>query len=276
MLEGDLMTPAIITAAICGAETTREMTPHLPITAAELAEEALRCREAGAAVIHLHVRRDDGSPTQDRALFQKAIDAIRARCDIIIQTSTGGAVGMTADERAQPLECGPEMASLNAGSLNFGDDVFLNPFPLVREFARRMREKKIRPELECYDAGHVDSCLWLQAQGVIDGPGHFDFVLGVRGGMAASEENLRFLISKLPAGATFNVAGIGRHQMAMAELSLKLGGHARCGLEDNIYLSKGVLAKGSYELVAKVAELASAAGRSVATPAQARAMLGLA
>jgi 3-keto-5-aminohexanoate cleavage enzyme len=270
------MTPAIITAAICGAETTREMTPHLPITAAELAEEALRCREAGAAVIHLHVRRDDGSPTQDRALFQKAIDAIRARCDIIIQTSTGGAVGMTADERAQPLECGPEMASLNAGSLNFGDDVFLNPFPLVREFARRMREKKIRPELECYDAGHVDSCLWLQAQGVIDGPGHFDFVLGVRGGMAASEENLRFLISKLPAGATFNVAGIGRHQMAMAELSLKLGGHARCGLEDNIYLSKGVLAKGSYELVAKVAELASAAGRSVATPAQARAMLGLA
>ena len=267
--------PAILTAAICGAETTRAMTPYLPITADELAEEAARCREAGAAVIHLHVRRDDGAPTQDRALFQKAIDAIRARCDVIIQTSTGGAVGMTADERAQPLECGPEMASLNAGSLNFGDDVFLNPFPLVREFARRMREKKIMPELECYDAGHVDSCLWLQAQGVIDGPGHFDFVLGVRGGMAASEENLRFLISKLPAGATFNVAGIGRHQMTMAELSLKLGGHARCGLEDNIYLSKGVLAKGSHELVSRVAGLARAAGRSVATPAEARALLRL-
>ncbi len=251
------------------------MTPHLPITADELAEEAARCREAGAAVVHLHVRRDDGSPTQDRALFQKAIDAIRARCDIIVQTSTGGAVGMTADERAQPLECGPEMASLNAGSLNFGDDVFLNPFPLVREFARRMREKKILPELECYDAGHVDSCLWLQSQGVIDGPGHFDFVLGVRGGMAASEENLRFLISKLPAGATFNVAGIGRHQMAMAELSLKLGGHARCGLEDNIYLSKGLLAKGSFELVGRVADLARAAGRSIATPAQARELLRL-
>jgi 3-keto-5-aminohexanoate cleavage enzyme len=268
-------TPAIVTAAICGAETTREMTPYLPITADELGEEAARCQAAGASVVHLHVRRDDGSPTQDKELFARAIAAIRKRCDIIVQTSTGGAVGMTADERAQPLECGPEMASLNAGSLNFGDDVFLNPFPLVREFARRMREKKIVPELECYDAGHVDSCLWLQSQGVIDAPGHFDFVLGVRGGMAATEENLRFLISKLPAGATFNVAGIGRHQLGMAALSLRLGGHARCGLEDNIYLSKGVLAKGSYELVAQVAALAREAGRTVATPAQARQLLGI-
>ena len=194
---------------------------------------------------------------------------------MIIQTSTGGAVGMSADERAQPLECGPEMASLNAGSLNFGDDVFLNPFPVVREFARRMREKKIVWELECYDAGHVDSCLLLAKEGVLDLPAHFDFVLGVRGGMAASEENLRFLISKLPAGCTFNVAGIGRHQLPMAALSLRLGGHARCGLEDNVYLSKGVLAKGSFELVAAVAQLARDAGRSVSTVSQARAFLRL-
>src|SRR5262245_30719646 len=235
--------PAIITAAICGAETTRAMTPYLPISPVELGEEAARCAEAGASVIHLHVRRLDGSPTQDRALFAQAIDEIRKRCDVIVQTSTGGAVGMSADERAQPLECNPEMASLNAGSLNFGEDVFLNPFPLVREFARRMREKKIVPELECYDAGHVEACLWLQKEGVIDAPGHFDFVLGVRGGLGASEENLKFLLSKLPKGASFNVAGVGRHQLPMAELSLKLGGHARCGLEDNIYLSKGVLAK---------------------------------
>ncbi|HEY4730413.1 MAG TPA: 3-keto-5-aminohexanoate cleavage protein, partial [Myxococcales bacterium] len=153
--------PAIITAAICGAETTREMTPHLPLTADELAEEAVRCEEAGASVIHLHVRREDGTPTQDRGLFQKALDAIRRRTDVIVQTSTGGAVGMTADERAQPLECAPppEMATLNAGSLNFGDDVFLNPFPLVREFARRMREKGVAYELECYDVGHVEACL---------------------------------------------------------------------------------------------------------------------
>jgi len=267
--------PAIITAAICGAETTRAMTPHLPITADELAEEAARCSAAGATVIHLHVRNDDGSPTQDRALFDKAIRAIRARCDIIVQTSTGGAVGMSAEERAQPLDCGPEMASLNAGSLNFGEEVFLNPFPLVREFAKRMRERKIVPELECYDAGHVDSCLLLAKEGVIELPAHFDFVLGVRGGMAASEENLRFLISKLPAGCSFNVAGIGRHQLGMAALSLQLGGHVRCGLEDNIYLSKNVLAKGSWELVGKVADLVRAAGRTVATAAQARQLLRL-
>jgi 3-keto-5-aminohexanoate cleavage enzyme len=265
--------PAILTAAICGAETTRAQTPYLPITADELAEEAAKCAAAGASIVHLHVRKDDGTPTQDRALFDKAIRAIRARCDLIVQTSTGGAVGMSADERAQPLECGPDMASLNAGSLNFGDDVFLNPFPMVREFARRMREKGIVPELECYDAGHVESCAMLAAEGAIDLPAHFDFVLGVRGGLGASEENLRFLLGKLPPGCTFSVAGVGRHQLPMAELSLRLGGHARCGLEDNIYLSKGVLAKGSWELVARVAELARAAGREVATPAHARKLL---
>jgi 3-keto-5-aminohexanoate cleavage enzyme len=218
------VTPAILTAAICGAETTRAQTPYLPITADELAEEAAACASAGASVIHLHVRKDDGTPTQDRALFDKAIRAIRARCDVIVQTSTGGAVGMSAEERAQPLECAPDMASLNAGSLNFGDEVFANPFPLVREFARRMREKRIVPELECYDAGHVDSCLLLAQEGAIDLPAHFDFVLGVPGGMAASEQNLRFLISKLPEGCTFSVAGIGRHQLPMAELSLRAGG----------------------------------------------------
>jgi 3-keto-5-aminohexanoate cleavage enzyme len=273
-----MSTPAIITAAICGAETTREQTPYLPITAEELGEEAAKCRAAGASVIHLHVRRADGSPAQDKALFQKALDEIRKRTDVIVQTSTGGAVGMSADERAQPLDCTPppEMATLNAGSLNFGDDVFLNPFPIVREFAKRMRARKIVYELECYDVGHVEACLRLAQEGVIELPAHFDFVMGVRGGIGASEENLRFLISKLPGGSTFNVAGIGRYQLPMAELSLKLGGHARCGLEDNVYLSKGVLAKGSYELVAKVAEASKSLGREVATPQQAREILRLA
>jgi 3-keto-5-aminohexanoate cleavage enzyme len=269
--------PAIITAAICGAETTREQTPYLPITAEELGIEAEKCRAAGASVIHLHVRKPDGSPAQDRELFQKALDEIRRRTDVVIQTSTGGAVGMTADERAQPLDCTPppEMATLNAGSLNFGDDVFLNPFPIVREFAKRMRARKIVYELECYDVGHVEACLRLAQEGVIELPAHFDFVMGVRGGIQASEENLRFLISKLPVGSTFNVAGLGRMQLPMAEMSLKLGGHARCGLEDNIYLSKGVLAKGSFELVSKVADAAKAIGREVATPQQARELLRL-
>src|SRR5947208_7696377 len=165
--------PAVLTAAICGAETTRAQTPYLPISAQELAVEAERCVAAGASVIHLHVREGDGTPTQDRALFDKAIRAIRARCDVIVQTSTGGAVGMSAEERAQPLDCQPEMATLNAGSLNFGDDVFLNPFPMVREFASRMRNRRIVPELECYDAGHVESCIQLAKDGVIDLPAHF-------------------------------------------------------------------------------------------------------
>src|SRR5207253_9271016 len=251
-------------------ETTRAQTPYLPIAADELAAEAERCAAAGASVIHLHVRKDDGSPTQDRGLFDKAIRAIRARSDVIVQTSTGGAVGMSAEERAQPLDCRPEMATLNAGSLNFGDDVFLNPFPMVREFARRMRERGIVPELECYDAGHVESCVQLAKDGVIELPAHFDFVLGVRGGPGASEENLRFLLSKLPDGCSFSVAGIRRHQPPIAGLSLRLGGHARCGLEDNIYLSKGTLAKGSFELVAQLAQFARAAGRAVATLSQAR------
>src|SRR2546421_11034118 len=171
--------PAVLTAAICGAETTREQTPYLPITADELAAEAERCAQAGASVIHLHVRNDDGSPTQDRALFEKAIRAIRARCEVIVQTTTGGAVGMSAEERAQPLLCDPEMATLNAGSLNFGEDVFLNPFPMVREFARRMRERRIVPELECYDAGHVESCLALAGEGTDAGPAPSPVVLGV-------------------------------------------------------------------------------------------------
>src|SRR5256885_4258277 len=192
--------PAILTAAICGAETTRAQTPYLPITAEELAVEAERCVAARASVIHLHVRKDDGSPSQDRTLFDRAIRGIRARCDVIVQTSTGGAVGMSAEERAQPLDCNPEMATLNAGSLNFGEDVFLNPFPMVREFAARMREKRIVPELECYDVGHVESCLWLAGQGGLDLPAHFDFVMGVRGGIAATDEDLRFLAGKLSPG----------------------------------------------------------------------------
>src|SRR2546421_9514976 len=165
------------------------------------------------------------------------------------------------------------MATLNGGSLNFGDDVFMTPFPMVGGSARRMRERGIVPELECYDAGHVESCLALAKEGVIEMPAHFDFVLGVRGGLGASKENLEFLRGKLPQGCSFSVAGIGRHQLPMAELSLRLGGHARCGLEDNVYLSKGVLAKGSYELVARLPPKARAAGRSVATPAQARELL---
>ena len=273
------MTPYLITAAMVGAETTREQTPYLPISAEEIGEEAARCREAGAVMVHIHVRKPDGTPSQETELFRAAVREIRKRCDILVQTSTGGAVGMDVDERCGPLRLTggdrPDMATRTTGSVNFGDEVFSNPRPLVREIARRIRELGIRPEIECFDAGMVEEADALAREGLVDLPAHYDFVLGVPGALGATERALDFLISSLPARSSFTVAGVGRHQLPMAELAAHKGGHGRVGLEDNIYLSKGVLAKGSWELVAEAARRARAAGRDVATPAQARELLRL-
>jgi len=266
----------ILTAAIVGAEVTREQTPHLPITAQEMADEAARCREAGAAIIHLHVRNPDGSPSQSRELFAEAIAAIRAKTDVIVQTSTGGAVGMSLDERAQPLLCRPEMATLNCGTLNFGNDVFVNTRPEIRELARRIREAGSIPELECYEVGHIDEALALLKEGLLDAPLHFQFVLGVPGGIGAREDVIRFMAAQLPEGSTWGVAAVGRHQQPMTEAAIRLGGNARVGLEDNIYMSKGVLAEGSAPLVARAAAYARSVGREPVTPARAREILGLA
>lgn len=265
----------ILTAAIVGAEITREQTPYLPITSEEIAEEAVRCRAAGASVIHLHVRTSDGRPSQDTRLFQEAIDAIRRRTDVIIQTSTGGAVGMSIEERCGPLECRPEMATLNCGTLNFGSDVFVNTRPQIREIMRRIRAAGSIAELECYEVGHLDEALALVKEGLLDGPLHFQFVLGVPGGIGAREEVLRFLVSQVPTGATWGCAAVGRHQRPMTELALRLGGHARVGLEDNIFLEKGVLAEGSAPLVARAAEYARTLGREPVVPERARTLLGL-
>lgn len=265
----------ILTAAIVGAEITRAQTPHLPITAQEIADEAARCREAGAAVIHLHVRDDDGSPTQSRERFAEAIEEIRAKTDCIIQVSTGGAIGMSIDERAQPLGCRPEMATLNCGTLNFGDDVFINTRPQIRDLAARLHASGAVAELECYEVGHVEEALLLVDRGVVARPLHFQFVMGVPGGIGATEQNLRFLVSLVPADATWAVAAVGRHQQTMTELAMRLGGHARVGLEDNIYLSKGVLSEGSAPLVARAASYARSIGRTPVEPSRARALLQL-
>jgi 3-keto-5-aminohexanoate cleavage enzyme len=271
--------PIVLTAAIVGAETTREQTPYLPITAEEIGEEAARCREAGAAMVHLHVREADGRPSQSAELFRAAIREIRKRCDILIQTSTGGAVGMDVDTRCGPLTLTgtdrPDMATLTTGTVNFGEEVFWNPRPLVRDIAKRIRALGIKPEIECFDAGMVDAARVLAKEGLVELPAHFDFVLGVPGALAADERALDFLISYLPEGSTFTVAGVGRHQLSMAELAAARGGNARVGLEDNIFLEKGVLAKGSYELVAEAARRARSHGRVPATPAQARELLRL-
>ena len=265
----------VLTAAIVGAELSRAQTPHLPITPQEVADEAARCREAGAAIIHLHVRDDDGSNTQSAGRFAEVIDAIRRKCDCIIQPTTGGALGMSIDERAGPLACRPEMATLNCGTINFGDDVFVNSRPDIRQLAAKIRAAGALPELECYEVGHVEEALALLAEGAIGKPLHFQFVLGVKGAAPAREDVVDFLRSLVPAGATWAVAATGRFQQPMTELAMRLGGHARVGLEDNIYLGKGVLSEGSAPLVARAAAYARSIGRDPVEPARARELLGL-
>lgn len=271
--------PMVITAAMVGAETTREQTPHLPITAEEIAEDAVKCREAGAAMVHLHVRTADGKPSQDAELFRAAIRAIRKRTDILIQTSTGGAVGMNVDERCGPLTLTgsdrPDMATLTTGTVNFGQDVFWNPRPLVRDIAKRIRALGIKPEIECFDVGMIDEASILAKEGLVDLPAHYDFVLGVPGALTARVDALEFMIKSLPEGSTWTVAGVGRHQLPFVAHAAERGGNARVGLEDNVYVSKGVLAKGNWELVAEAAKLAKAKGRTLATPEEARKILRL-
>jgi 3-keto-5-aminohexanoate cleavage enzyme len=273
------MQPMVITAAMVGAEVTREQTPYLPISAEEIAEDAAKCREAGAAMVHLHVRTPDGKPSQDRELFRAAIRAIRAKCDVLVQVSTGGAVGMSVDERCGGLELTgadrPDMATLTTGTINFGPDVFWNPRPLVRDIATRIKALGLRPELECFDVGMIDEARALAKEGFIELPAHFDFVLGVGGALAADERALDFMRAYLPEGSTWTCAAMGRHQLPFVELVAKKGGNSRVGMEDNIFLSKGVLAKGNYELVAEAARRATAAGRQLATPQQARELLRL-
>ena len=265
----------ILTAAIVGAELTRAQTPYLPVTPAEVADEAARCREAGAAVIHLHARDDDGSNTQSSDRFAEIMDAVRRKCDCILQPSTGGAVGMSLDERAGPLACRPEMATLNCGSINFGDDVFVNSRPDIRRLAAKIRAAGAMPELECYEVGHVEEALALSAEGAISLPLHFQFVLGVKGAIPAREDVVAFLRTLVPREATWGVAAVGRWQQPMTELAMRLGGHARVGIEDNIYAGKGVLSEGSAPLVARAAEYARSIGREPAEPERARSLLGL-
>ncbi|WP_225409727.1 3-keto-5-aminohexanoate cleavage enzyme [Stigmatella hybrida] len=271
--------PMVITAAMVGAETTREQTPHLPITAEEIAEDAARCREAGAAMVHLHVRTPDGKPSQDAELFRAAIRAIRKRTDILVQVSTGGAVGMDVNERCGGLTLTgadrPDMATLTTGTVNFGEEVFWNPRPLVRDIAKRIKDSGLKPELECFDVGMIDEANMLAKEGLVQQPAHYDFVLGVPGALAAREAALDFMISSLPEGSTWTVAAVGRHQLPFVDLAAVKGGNARVGLEDNIYVSKGVLAKGNWELVAEAAKRAKANGRTLATPEEARKLLRL-
>lgn len=273
-LEGALAPDrVVITAAIVGAEVTRAQTPYVPYTASEIAAEARRCVDAGAAIVHLHVRTPDGAPSQDAGLFREAVAAIRARCDVVVQVSTGGAVGMGLEERLGGLAAQPEMATLNCGSINFGDEVFENSMPSMREVAARIRRAGAVPELELYELGHLDNARMLEREGLIAQPFWVQLVLGVPGALGARPRVLEFFVEELPKGTHWGVAAVGRHQTPMVQLALTLGGHVRVGLEDNIYLQKGVLAEGSAPFVARAVTWARERGRTPATPAEVRAAL---
>ncbi|MGI6393076.1 MAG: 3-keto-5-aminohexanoate cleavage protein [Candidatus Izemoplasmatales bacterium] len=269
------MNKLIITCAITGAEVTKAMNPAVPYTIQEIQEAAYEAYLAGASIIHLHARFDDGTPTQDKARYQKLIAAIREKArDVIIQVSTGGAVGMTRTERAQPLMLDPEMATLDCGTLNFGgDDIFVNTENDIIYFAKLMNDKGIRYELECFEKGHIDMALRLFKKGIIKEPLHFSFVLGVNGGMTGEERDFHFLRESIPEKATFSVAGIGRYEFPLARYAIQTGGHVRVGLEDNLYLEKNVLAGSNRELVEKVVNIAKEYKRAIASPEEARAIL---
>ncbi|MDO5016382.1 MAG: 3-keto-5-aminohexanoate cleavage protein [Eubacteriales bacterium] len=271
------MYKVIITAAISGAEVTQEHNPGVPYTKEDFVREAKSAYDAGAALIHLHVRDDDGTPTQSKERFAEIIPAIAEACPgVIIQPSTGGATGMSAAERLQPVELDPEMATLDCGTLNFGgDEIFVNTENMMIEFAEKMKARGIKPELECFEKGHVDLALRLYKQGYLVGPLHFNFVLGVNGGMTATPRDLLFLAESIPEDATFTVSGVGRHQLPMTTMAILLGGHVRVGFEDNIMYDRGILAKSNGELVARAARIIRELNYEVATPDEARAILSL-
>jgi 3-keto-5-aminohexanoate cleavage enzyme len=271
------MEKLIITAAICGAEVTKEHNPNVPYTVEEIGIEAEKAYKAGASIIHLHVRNDDGTPTQDRERFRQCIEEIRRRCpDAIIQPSTGGAVGMSNEERLQPVDLAPEMATLDCGTCNFGgDEVFVNTENTIKAFGEKMIQMGVKPELEVFDKGMIDMALRLHKKGYIKAPMHFSFVMGVNGGISGEMRDFLFMKESIPAGSTFTVAGIGRYEFSLATMAILTGGHVRVGFEDNIYVEKGVMAESNAVLVEKVVRIAKELGREIATPKEAREILNL-
>lgn len=269
------MDKLIITAALVGAETTKQDNPNLPTSPQELADAAYACWQAGASIVHLHVRDANEQPTQDVAIFAEAMRLIQERCDIIVQFSTGGAVGLPVEERTKPLSLRPEMATLTTGTVNFGPDVFFNSEPYVEAIAKAVQENGVKPEIEVFEAGMIDNALRLVRKGLVTPPLHFDFVMGVPGGIGGTVKNLLHLAESIPAGSTWSVAGIGRTELPLATMAIIMGGHVRVGFEDNIYYSRGVKAESNAQLVERIVRLAKELGREVAAPNEARQLLGM-
>ncbi len=278
--------PVVVSAALTGALTRREHCPAIPYTPVEIAEEARRAADAGAAIVHVHARDPDGAPTWSHDTFAEIVAEIRARTDVIVNLSTG-AVGIPAEERiAHIRELRPEMAALNMGSMNYAiysarrrafqhDHVFANPFSDIRFFLETMNEAGVRPEMECFDCGHVGNTAPLIDLGVLRPPYQFSLIMGVLGGIPGTTRNLVHQVGSLPAGSHWQVIGIGLDQWPLVAAAIGLGGNVRVGLEDNFYLEEGRMAGGNGDLVEKAVVMCREQGRDVASPADARGLLGL-
>jgi uncharacterized protein (DUF849 family) len=269
------MTPAVITCAVTGPIATKSDNPNLPITTEEIASAARGAYEAGAAVVHVHLRDADGRPTADVELARRTLAAIEEECPALVQLSTGVGLGVPFEDREQLVEARPRMASLNPCSMTFGDAEFLNPPAKVRRLAARMLELGVKPELEIYDTGHVDVALQLAAEGLVEEPLQFSIVMGVRGGMPATPEALLQIVARLPESAVWQAIAIGRANLAITTIGLAIGGNARTGMEDTLMLRRGVPASSNAELVTRLATIAGALDRGIATVDDVEQLLAL-
>lgn len=269
------MDKLIITVAPTGAQTTREHTPYVPFTPKEIADSVYEAWQAGAAIAHIHVRDENGNNSLDLDIYREVVHRIKDKCDIIINLTTAGGVAMNDEDRLRVCELSPELATFDAGSMNFGGDVFLNSPNFLERLAMKMKEYQIKPEIEIFDVGMIDNTLRIAKKGLIESPFHFQFVLGIRGGMPATPKNLLFLTESIPAGSTWSAIGASKDQLTINTMSILMGGHVRVGMEDSVYYRRGELAKTNAQFVERIVDLSRTLGRDIATPNEAREILGL-
>jgi uncharacterized protein (DUF849 family) len=267
----------LITVAPTGAESEKAAVPALPVTLDELVTTAKECSAAGAAVIHIHIRDADARPTLDLGRLKDTVHAVRESADLIVQLSTGGAVTDPYEHRLAVLDARPDACSLTCGTVNFGDDVFMNPWGFIKELYAKTQEYGVVPEFELFDLGHVATLHRLLAEMGPPAGGHVhcDLVMGVPGGMPGDAATLVQAVSALPAGATWSATGIGRTTLPVMLAALSAGGHLRVGMEDTVTFARGRAVQSNAELVERAAALASLAQRPAMAPAAARALLGV-
>ena len=267
----------LITVAPTGAESEKSAVPTLPVTLDELVTTAKECQAAGAAVVHVHIRDDQARPTLDPSRLKDTVAALHEGTDLIVQLSTGGAVTDSFGDRLAVLDAAPDGCSLTCGTVNFGEDVFHNPYPFIRDLYARTQELGVVPEFELFDFGHIATLHRLLAGHGAPHGGHVhcDLVMGVPGGMPGDAATLTQAVSALPEGATWSATGIGRTTLPVMFAALAAGGHLRVGMEDTVSFAKGRPVTGNAELVERAATLAGLAQRPPMGPEQARAMLGV-